>query len=285
MVSASVLSKANLGLHAAQAIWSVFVMGVVISSLTASGPSSGATKFMFAMIWLSIPGLIYLTQAPRFERTKMFAHPFWVVGVNTIYSIMWFSAFVAIASYTNNGISDGESKEQDEKIRNQGGCALFPAGTGEAVRACKMNRAAVGLGVILWFLWLGTTGIAGYAAWYFHLHSVSPYDDLTPSRQDIEETTKDAFSSTDEYALINKGREEREDEDDHSSHHHHGRNGSVASYDGGYDAHPGNPVPWGEGSAYNGIGGHGPVAGAGRKPSGLSMPIAPDDDYGYSGAR
>ena len=61
----------------------------------------------------------------------------------------------------------------------------------------------------------------------------------------------------------------------------------MTSYDTGYDAHPGNPVPWGgEGSAYNGIGGHGPVAmgGGKRTPSGLSMPIAPDEDYSYRGA-
>jgi hypothetical protein len=64
---------------------------------------------------------------------------------------MWFAAFVAVASYTNGGISAGEGKEKDEKIRAQGGCALFPAGTGEGVKACKMNRAAVGLGVILWY--------------------------------------------------------------------------------------------------------------------------------------
>jgi len=104
----------------------------------------------------------------------MFAHPFWVIGVNTIFSvrllilicclslfyargetdgeqILWFAAFVSVASYTNGGISDGEKKEKDEKIKKEGGCALFPAGTGEDPKACKMNQAAVGLGVIMWY--------------------------------------------------------------------------------------------------------------------------------------
>jgi len=103
----------------------------------------------------------------------MFAHPFWVIGVNTMFSvrfylfavyhffnvrgktdgeqILWFAAFVSVASYTNGGISDGEKKEKDEKVKKEGGCALFPAGTGEDPKACKMNQAAVGLGVIMWY--------------------------------------------------------------------------------------------------------------------------------------
>jgi hypothetical protein len=286
MVNAAILVKANLALHIIQALWSVVVMGVVIASMSAKGPASGAIKYMFTMCWFAVPALVYLTQAPRFPRTKMFAHPYWVIGVNTIFSILWFAAFVSVAGYTNGGISDGEGKEKDEKIKKEGGCALFPAGTGEDPKACKMNQAAVGLGVILWFFWLGTTGIAGYAAWYFRQHSVSPFEDLSPAGHDIEETTKDAFSSNDEYAPINRDRDE-DDGDSRFSPSHHERSGSVTSYDTGYDAHPGNPVPWGgEGSAYNGIGGHGPVAMGGnrRTPSGLSMPIAPDEDYSYRGA-
>jgi len=280
MVNTAVLQKANFILHIVQAIWSVVVIGVVVASMSADGPTSGAAKYMFTMCWLAAPALIYLTQAPRFERTKMFAHPYWVIGINTIFSILWFAAFVSLASYTNNGIASGEQKEKDEKIKAEGGCALFPAGTGEAVKACNMNRTAVGLAVVLWFLWLATCGIAGYAAWYFRQHSCSPFDDFTPSAHEIEQTTKDAFSSNnDEYALINKDN----DDDDRYSHRTHGRSGSVTSYGESYDAHPGNPVPWGgEGSAYDGIGGHGPVRGGTH---GLDMPMPPvEDDFSYRGA-
>lgn len=77
----------------------------------------------------------------------------------------------------------------------------------------------------------------------------------------------------------------------------HGRSGSVGSYDT-YgeprypDAHPGQPVPWGEGREAYGIGGHGPIppAGAALGPGGaphigLDMPISPIDmDYAYRGA-
>ncbi|KAG0640273.1 hypothetical protein HOY80DRAFT_1042243 [Tuber brumale] len=94
--------------------------------------------------------------------------------------------------------------------------------------------------------WPGTTAIAGYSV---------PVRRPSPAGHDIEEATKDAFSSNDEYALINKDLDEDDGDNRFSS--HHGRSGSVTSY----DAHPGNPIPWGgEGSAYNGIGGHEPVA-------------------------
>jgi len=120
-------------------------------------------------------------------------------------------------------------------------------------KAPAVDLVAVGLGVILWLFWL-RAAIAGYAAWYFCQRSV-PIRRPSLAGHDIEETTKDALSSNDEYALINKDLDEDDGDSRFSS--HHGRSGSVASY----DAHPGNPIPWGgKGSAYDGIGGHGPVA-------------------------
>lgn len=83
----------------------------------------------------------------------MLAHPYWVIGINTIFTIFWFAAFVSLAVYTNKGISAGEEKEKDDKIKAAGGCALFPAGTGETEKACKLNRSGVGLGVFMWCVW------------------------------------------------------------------------------------------------------------------------------------
>jgi len=49
-VNAAILAKANLALHIVQAVWSVVVMGVVIASMAAKGPASGAIKYMFTMV-------------------------------------------------------------------------------------------------------------------------------------------------------------------------------------------------------------------------------------------
>ena len=68
-----------------------------------------------------------------------------------VHQLFWFAAFIALSVYTNKGISAGESKEKDEKLRKEGGCAVFQAGTGEARKACEMNKSAVGLAVIMWY--------------------------------------------------------------------------------------------------------------------------------------
>ncbi|KAG0633302.1 hypothetical protein HOY80DRAFT_1141522 [Tuber brumale] len=64
-------------------------------------------------------------------------------------------------------------------------------------KAPIVDLVAVGLGVILWIFWLGATAVVGYAAWYFRQHSVS-IRRPSPAGHDIEETTKNAFSSNDE---------------------------------------------------------------------------------------
>ncbi|KAF8537159.1 hypothetical protein BDD12DRAFT_888418 [Trichophaea hybrida] len=228
--------------------------------------------------------------SPRFARTKNLAHPYWLLGMNTLYSIFWFAAFVALSAYTNNGISTGLNKEKDAKLKAEGGCAVFEAGTGENQKACEMYKSGVGLAVFMWFLWLATTGIAGYAAWYYKQNTISPFDDLSTPSHEIQETTKDAFSSNDEYAPINRqgaGHEEY-DEDDIESHRGHGRSGSVISStynSSAYShepAHPGRPLSWAaEREPYAGIGGHAPIA---PTHSDITMPEVPGD-YSYRGAR
>ncbi|TGZ77882.1 hypothetical protein EX30DRAFT_398276 [Ascodesmis nigricans] len=285
MVNTRLLQKASIGMHIAQMLFSVVVMGVMAASMLQDGRASGPARFMFALTWLSLPGHIYLVMTPRFQRTRMLAHPYWVLGINVIYTIFWFAAFIALATYTNKGISNGKNKEKDDKIKDKGGCALFPAGTGETEKACSLNKSGVGLGVFMWFLWLTTLGIASWAAWYFSRNSVSPFEDLSTPSHDITETTKDAFSSNDEYALINKNRHDDYDDDLEGSHVGHYRTQSAASTSyphSGYSdsAHPGQQVEWAnDREPYAGIGGHAPIAPHGD----MSMPEGPDD-YSYRGA-
>ncbi len=60
--------------------------------------------------------------------------------------ILWFAAFVAVAAYTNSGVSAGEKKGKKK------GCDAFPDGPGEAAKACTLNHDLVGLGVIMWYV-------------------------------------------------------------------------------------------------------------------------------------
>lgn len=68
MVNAAILAKGNLALHIVQAVWSVVVMGVVIASLSANGPASGAAKYMFAMV--SFP-LLYVYPATHLRSCRL----------------------------------------------------------------------------------------------------------------------------------------------------------------------------------------------------------------------
>ncbi|KAI5854712.1 hypothetical protein BZA05DRAFT_248037 [Tricharina praecox] len=291
MVNHTIMMNAMIGLHAFHGVWSIVIMGVIGASMTQTGSASGAARFMFAMCWLNIPTLIYLTMSPRFPRTKILAHPYWLMGMNTIYSILWFAAFVSLAVYTNGGISDGESKETDENKKKAGGCAVFQAGTGETEKACTLNKSSIILGVFMWFVWLATTGIAGYAAWYFKQHTISPFDDYKSPSHEIQEATQAAFSSNDDYAPLNRTTpHQQEDFDEYDTEASrpptHGRSGSVASstynstYSYGEAAHPGRPLSWAaEREPYAGIGGHAPIAPAHGD---AMMPDIPDD-YSYRG--
>lgn len=47
------LKKGIFGLHAAQAVWAVILVGVLTSSLLQDGPASSSATYMFTMVCLS----------------------------------------------------------------------------------------------------------------------------------------------------------------------------------------------------------------------------------------
>lgn len=49
----AVLKKAIFGLHIVQAVWTIILMGVLISSLLQDGPASSSATYMFSMVCLS----------------------------------------------------------------------------------------------------------------------------------------------------------------------------------------------------------------------------------------
>ena len=135
-----------------------------------------------------------------------------------------------------------------------------------------------------------TGGIAAWAAWYYRQHMLSPFDDAgAGTALDIQETTKDAFSSSDEYAPINRPADYDDDDLESRTHFGHGRSASAASStynsnpsSSAYDqAHPGRPLSWAaEREPYPGIGGHGHAPIAPIAPIEAMMP----DDRTYTGS-
>lgn len=75
--------------------------------------------------FLTVPVLIYLTMTPRFPRTRKFANPYAMASLDGVFCILWLSAFAAVANWNSNGkCGDG----------------------------CKLSKAVVGLGVVIWYI-------------------------------------------------------------------------------------------------------------------------------------
>ena len=61
--------------------------------------------------------------------------------MDVVFTILWFSAFIAVATWTNAGIDAGEAKKKDEE-----GCAAFGYGS---EKKCELSQVQVGLGVMI----------------------------------------------------------------------------------------------------------------------------------------
>lgn len=61
----------------------------------------------FLQCFLSIPGWIYLIMTPRFERTRRFANPYVMLGVDGLFIVLWLSAFSTQAAYNSSGQCGG----------------------------------------------------------------------------------------------------------------------------------------------------------------------------------
>lgn len=81
-----------------------------------------------------------------FERTKRFAHPYAFATVDLLYTVLWFAAFISVATWTNDGIKAGEDKLKEEKKENKKGCAAFGYGSESK---CTISRASIWFGVVI----------------------------------------------------------------------------------------------------------------------------------------
>lgn len=83
---------------------------------------------------------------PMWERAVRFANAFVMAGIDVLYTIFWFSAFIALAVWNNQGQKQGA---KDKKVGGSGNCTTFAYGT---EKKCELAKAAIGLGVVV--LWV-----------------------------------------------------------------------------------------------------------------------------------
>lgn len=98
--------------------------------------------------WLSIPALIYLVAVPLFPRARRFGNVYAFATVDLLFVILWFSAWVAVASYVAEGKQKGEDAQNADKNNKdkKTGCDAFAYGS---PGKCQLSTGTVILGVIV----------------------------------------------------------------------------------------------------------------------------------------
>ncbi|KAL2151941.1 hypothetical protein VTH82DRAFT_5125 [Thermothelomyces myriococcoides] len=161
----------------------------------------GNNGWTFGVFFLSIPAWIYLIMAPRFPRTRKIAEPHAMLVVDTVYTIIWLSAFATQAAYNAKGL----------------------CGT-----ACNVSKAVVAMAVFVFLFFCVTIFLSIWTLKYYQWnHRLPGYDRAQLSSQNID-PDKAAFSlaphDEEAYAPVNM---DDQDHDDNVDGSHYGGASSV----------------------------------------------------------
>ncbi|KAI9673252.1 MAG: hypothetical protein M1829_004317 [Trizodia sp. TS-e1964] len=277
MLELSYLQKAKNAAHIFQTLLIFIVWAITIAVLRGDGSTDGRSKWYFAVVgcWLSLPALIYVAMVPAWPRSQKFANAYAFAVIDTLFTIFWFSAFIAVASWNSSGIQEGARALNIDE--NAGNCSTFAYGP---QNKCDLSKATVGLGVII--LENGT------------LISVAPKQHDPES---IEAQTKDAFSTAahdeqydDDGTHTERGGDQEGDEFAllHGTESEDGRNTGKWRYDDHHDGHQdGHHGDHQDSGDYDDIDtppeeghfGHRPLSGGGHFEEGFEHPpAAPHSD-------
>ncbi|KAI1075827.1 hypothetical protein F5B20DRAFT_366283 [Whalleya microplaca] len=179
----------KLGIHIAQAVLAIviFILEIVLFRATDS-VINGNNGWPFGLCFLSIPAWLYLAMAPRFERTRKIAQAHAMVLMDTIFAILWLSAFASQAAY-NTANSCGQG--------------------------CAVSKAIVGISFFEILLWAATTAVSVYTLRYYQYNGNLPgYENLGKSKNIDPDKAAFSMAPHDEeaYAPVNM--------DDHADDHH-----------------------------------------------------------------
>ncbi|WEW56533.1 hypothetical protein PRK78_001979 [Emydomyces testavorans] len=249
---------------------------MTIAVFTRDGKTDGRTTWYFSLCWFSIPGLVYLTAVPIWPRVRRFGNPYAFATVDGLYAFLWFTAWIAIATYVGSGKAAGENKEENKKAGKKG-CDAF--GYGSPAK-CRLSTGTAVLGAFVFLLFVVTTFMSFRDVMDYRRTGMMPYDGSDPT---FAAQSKAAFSS-------NPHDPDEEDGDTefrtgrpggpHSSHHDDGDEYALLQQNEIDDmgSHGARPPP----SAYD------PTAPTGPGPRRSPAPVAPgglmhDYDTSYGG--
>ncbi|BDD62164.1 hypothetical protein MPDQ_004910 [Monascus purpureus] len=196
-------------LHGIQGLIIFLAWALTIAVFTKGGGIDGRSAWYWALCWFSIPGLIYLMAVPIWPRARRFGNMYAFATVDWLYAVLWFAAWVAVATYVAEGPSDTSNDKDKDKST---GCG--------SESKCHLSTATVILGVVVFLLFVATGFISFRNVAHFRRTGTLPDmgTDATFAAQ-----TKDAFSS-------NPGRDFDEEDDFRS-----GRGGMGSSTHSNHD--------------------------------------------------
>lgn len=184
-------------------------------------------------------------------RAWRLANVYAYLGLDLLFALLWFAATIALGVWQSQGIKKGEKDHiDDENAEDKNECETFAWGS---VSKCKVTKAAVGFGVVIFLLWCLTSAISVWMVIKYRKTGVIPgskHGGRGAFQPQVDDpASKDAWSTR-----IDEPDNDDDDRDDSRraygqvpeyDEYEHGngmlRTGSQNS--GGFEAHPGRRSP------------------------------------------
>ncbi|KAK4868107.1 hypothetical protein LT330_007305 [Penicillium expansum] len=225
MPSGGSLGRTKNILHFIQGFTIFLAWALTIAIWTKGDGIDGRTGWYWGLCWLSIPGLVYLVAVPMWPRARRFGNVYAFACVDILYSILWLSAWICLASYVAQGKSKGSSSDSktsssDSKTTTKRaddtttktGCDNWAYGSSAK---CKLSEATTIMGVFIFILFAVTAWMSFRNVVHFRRTGTLPDAVSDPT---FAAQSKAAFSS-------NPAHDFEEDDDDMRS----GRGGGMGA--------------------------------------------------------
>lgn len=191
---------------------------------------------------------------PMWTRAWRFANVYAYLAVDLLFALLWFAATVAVGVWQSQGIKKGEEDHADDENKDsENECEKFAWGS---VSKCKVTKASVGFGVVIFLLFCLTSAISVWMVNKYRKTGVVPgskesgrggfhqqLDD--PASKDAWSTRIDEPEDLDDSPGDERRKYGQVPEYDEHEHGYGGGGGLLrtGSENSGADAHPGRRSP------------------------------------------
>ncbi|OJJ48212.1 hypothetical protein ASPZODRAFT_150489 [Penicilliopsis zonata CBS 506.65] len=169
-------------IHGFQGFIIFLAWALTIAVFTKGDGMDGRSLWYWALCWVTVPALIYLVAVPMWPRARRFGNVYAFATIDCLFTIFWFSAWVAVADYVAEGKSKG-------KTDSKSGCDAWSYGSASK---CEISTATVILGVVIFLLFIATSWLSFRNVFHFRRTGTLPDMGNDPT---FAAQTQDAFSS------------------------------------------------------------------------------------------